>query len=52
VSVTAGNLVPEQLVPAGLSETTRRTLAAESGQGLDAARMAGLVLGSPEFQRR
>jgi uncharacterized protein (DUF1800 family) len=52
VSVTAGSLVPEQLVPAGLSETTRRTLAAESGQGLDAARMAGLVLGSPEFQRR
>ena len=28
------------------------TLAAQSGQGLDPARMAGLVLGSPEFQRR
>jgi uncharacterized protein (DUF1800 family) len=52
VSLTAGALVPEQLVPAGLSDTTRRTLAAQSGQGLDPARMAGLVLGSPEFQRR
>jgi uncharacterized protein (DUF1800 family) len=52
VSVPARGLDAEQLVPAGLSETTRRTLAAESSQGLDAARMAGLILGSPEFQRR
>jgi len=52
VSVPASGLHAEQLVPAGLSDTTRRTLAAESGQGLDAARMAGLILGSPEFQRR
>jgi uncharacterized protein (DUF1800 family) len=52
VTVAAGAMVPEQLVPAGLSDTTRRTLAAESAQGLDPARMAGLVLGSPEFQRR
>jgi uncharacterized protein (DUF1800 family) len=39
-----------RFVPAGLSESTRRTLQGESG--LDAARMAGLILGSPEFQRR
>ena len=41
-----------RLVPAGLSDATRRTLAEQSGQGLDPARMAGLILGSPEFQRR
>jgi uncharacterized protein (DUF1800 family) len=52
VTVTASGLAAEQLVPAGLSDTTRRTLAAESGQDLDPARMAGLILGSPEFQRR
>jgi len=39
-----------RLLPAGLSEPTRRTLQRESG--LDAARVAGLLLGSPEFQRR
>jgi uncharacterized protein (DUF1800 family) len=39
-----------QLVPAGLSESTRRTLASEAGA--EPARMAGLVLGSPEFQRK
>ena len=38
------------LVPVALSESTRRTLDAESG--LDPARVAGLILGSPEFQRR
>jgi uncharacterized protein (DUF1800 family) len=41
-----------QLVPAGLGEQTRKTLDEKAGQSLDAARMAGLVLGSPEFQRR
>jgi len=41
-----------RFVPAGLSDTTRKTLAAEWGRGLDAARMAGLILGSPEFQRK
>jgi uncharacterized protein (DUF1800 family) len=41
-----------RLLPAGLSESTRKTLESQSGQGLDAARMAGLILGSPEFQRR
>ena len=50
VSLPSREIPAEQLVPAGLSDTTRRTLASESG--LDAARMAGLVLGSPEFQRR
>jgi uncharacterized protein (DUF1800 family) len=50
VSVPASAISAEQLVPAGLSETTRRTLDAESG--LSPARMAGLILGSPEFQRR
>jgi uncharacterized protein (DUF1800 family) len=38
------------LVPGGLSEATRRTVAAEGGA--EPARVAGLVLGSPEFQRR
>jgi uncharacterized protein (DUF1800 family) len=50
VTVASRDIPAEQLVPAGLSDTTRRTLASEAG--LDAARMAGLVLGSPEFQRR
>jgi uncharacterized protein (DUF1800 family) len=50
VGVDAAGLAPDDLVPAGLSESTRRTL--ENETGLDAARMAGLVLGSPEFQRR
>jgi uncharacterized protein (DUF1800 family) len=50
VSVPASGIAMDQLVPAGLSETTRRTLDSESG--LSPARMAGLVLGSPEFQRR
>ena len=39
-----------RLVPAGLSESTKETLAGEDG--LDSARVAGLILGSPEFQRR
>jgi len=50
VSMPSRDLPAEQLVPAGLSDTTRKTLAAESN--LDPARMAGLILGSPEFQRR
>jgi uncharacterized protein (DUF1800 family) len=39
-----------QLVPSGLSDPTRRTL--ESEAATDPARVAGLILGSPEFQRR
>jgi len=50
VAVDAASLAPDVLFPAGLSEPTRKTLERETG--LDAARMAGLVLGSPEFQRR
>jgi len=41
-----------RLVPAGLSEATRREIEAEAGQGLEPARLAGMILGSPEFQRR
>jgi uncharacterized protein (DUF1800 family) len=48
--VDAASLAPDVLFPAGLSEPTRRTL--EREPGLDAARTAGLILGSPEFQRR
>jgi uncharacterized protein (DUF1800 family) len=40
---------PEALVPGGLTEATRRTIAAETAEP---RRVAGLVLGSPEFQRR
>jgi uncharacterized protein (DUF1800 family) len=50
VSVPSRDMPAQQLVPAGLSDTTRKTLATESN--LDPARMAGLILGSPEFQRR
>ena len=50
--VDASRLTPRALVPAGLSETTRRTLDKEAGPETDPARIAGLVLGSPEFQRR
>jgi len=39
-----------RLVPAGLSESTRRALAAEAGSPPDPVRAAGLLLGSPEFQ--
>jgi len=41
-----------QLLPQGLSEATRRTIAEESASNLNPAKVAGLVLGSPEFQRR
>jgi uncharacterized protein (DUF1800 family) len=47
---TTAAALSARLVPAGLSESTRRTLEGESG--LDTARVAGLILGSPEFQRR
>jgi uncharacterized protein (DUF1800 family) len=43
-----------RLLPGGLSATTRATLNAEStsAAGLTPTRLAGLMLGSPEFQRR
>jgi uncharacterized protein (DUF1800 family) len=40
-----------RLLPAGLSPSTRSTVTAE-GRTSDPARLAGLLLGSPEFQRR
>ena len=40
-----------RLLPSGLSESTRRTIEGEAA-GLETARVAGLILGSPEFQRR
>jgi uncharacterized protein (DUF1800 family) len=41
-----------QLVPAGLSDATRRTIAGEAAAASPPSRIAGLVLGSPEFQRK
>jgi uncharacterized protein (DUF1800 family) len=43
--------VAARLLPAGLSDATRRTLGVEAA-GAEPARLAGLVLGSPDFQRR
>ena len=40
------------LVPGGLSETTLRALGDESAGRLPRSRRVGLLLGSPEFQRR
>ena len=50
VSVDLSRLASNRLVPQGLSEQTQKTLASETD--LTPSRMAGLVLGSPEFQRR
>jgi uncharacterized protein (DUF1800 family) len=44
--------VVARLVPAGLSGVTRQTIEAEARSGFSAERLSGLVLGSPEFQRR
>jgi len=41
-----------RLVPGGLSSETRKTLDAEDGTALTPTRMAGLILGSPDFQRK
>jgi uncharacterized protein (DUF1800 family) len=41
-----------RLVPAGLTAATRRTLLDETEGTPTPARVAGLILGSPEFQRR
>jgi uncharacterized protein (DUF1800 family) len=41
-----------RLVPWGLTPRTRQTIDAEAATGLSAARMTGLILGSPEFQRK
>jgi uncharacterized protein (DUF1800 family) len=47
-----GDALAAALVPSGLSEKTRQTLAEKAGTSLDPPRVAGLILGSPEFQRR
>ena len=45
------DVVAARLVPSGLSPSTRKTLESEA-KGADPSRIAGLILGSPEFQRR
>ena len=47
----SADVLAARLVPAGLSPATRQTLASQAS-GADPARIAGLILGSPEFQRR
>ena len=49
---TLATALATRLVPQGLSESTRKTIDGEAGSGMNPARIAGLVLGSPEFQRR
>ena len=39
------------LLPRGLTDSTREIVNREAS-GLDVARVAGLLLGSPEFQKR
>ena len=43
--------VARRLLPTGLSEATRKTLQSEAA-GAPSVKLAGLILGSPEFQRR
>jgi hypothetical protein len=43
--------LPTPLLPGGLSDATRKTLA-EQGADASPARLAGLILGSPEFQKK
>jgi hypothetical protein len=45
--------IAAQVLPAGLSTKSRETLEAEAKKdGGDPSRLMGLVLGSPEFQRK
>jgi uncharacterized protein (DUF1800 family) len=52
----AGGAIVDRLasavVPGGLGEATRRTIEKAAGESADPARLLGLILGSPEFQRR
>ena len=41
-----------ELLPAGLSASTRASLEGDATANLDRARLAGLLLGSPDFQRK
>jgi uncharacterized protein (DUF1800 family) len=43
--------IAARLVPAGLSDATRRALSTQAARA-DAVTLTGLLLGSPEFQRR
>jgi uncharacterized protein (DUF1800 family) len=47
----AQGAIAARLVPQGLTAATRATIARE-GDTLEPTRIAGLILGSPEFQRR
>lgn len=50
---TSLDAVAARLLPDGLTENSRKTLEAEAAkEGGTRSRMVGLVLGSPEFQRR
>jgi uncharacterized protein (DUF1800 family) len=49
---TLADALALSLVPSGLSQQTRQTIDSEGATGLKASRMAGLILGSPEFQRK
>ncbi len=51
VRPSADALGVEKLLPGGLGEATRATIEKEA-KGSDASRIAGLILGSPEFQKR
>jgi uncharacterized protein (DUF1800 family) len=51
-SATGAEAIAARLLPGGLTDATRATIAAEAKSGLTPERVAGLVLGSPEFQRR
>ena len=44
--------VAEKILPGGLSQASKKTLEAEAEKDRGEARLVGLVLGSPEFQRR
>jgi hypothetical protein len=41
-----------ELLPGGLSASTRASLEGDASASLDRARLAGLLLGSPDFQRK
>jgi uncharacterized protein (DUF1800 family) len=50
--VPVTDVLADWLVPSGLSEVTKETIEVEVAAGLTPTRVAGLILGSPEFQRR
>jgi hypothetical protein len=44
--------VAARILPGGLSPKSKETLEAEAKKDNDPAKLVGLVLGSPEFQRK